>query len=73
MRGGVSAAARAALDLGIKATVIASAALSRDLPDPLRCRIPAETVHRTALAEIADRFATVVPDIAAIVKRAATA
>ncbi|QPB20621.1 isochorismatase family protein [Rhizobium sp. 007] len=69
----VSAAARAALDLGIKATVIASAALSRDLPDPLGGMIPAETVHRTALAEIADRFATVVPDIAAIVKRAATA
>ncbi|MEX2691372.1 isochorismatase family protein [Rhizobium mongolense] len=69
----VSATARAALDLGIKATVIASAAMSRDLPDPLGGMIPAEIVHRTALAEIADRFATVVPDIAAIVKQAATA
>ncbi|TDW19978.1 hypothetical protein EV128_12824 [Rhizobium azibense] len=46
-----------------------SAALSRDLPDPLGGMIPAETVHRTALAEIADRFATVVPNVAAIVKR----
>ncbi|SCW30600.1 Nicotinamidase-related amidase [Rhizobium mongolense subsp. loessense] len=68
----VSATARAALDLGIKATVIASAAMSRDLPDPLGGMIPAKTVHRTALAEIADRFATVVPDIAVIVKQAAT-
>ncbi|WP_223844034.1 MULTISPECIES: hypothetical protein [Rhizobium] len=50
-----------------------SAALSRDLPDPLGSMIPAETVHRTALAEIADRFATVVPNVAAIVKGAATA
>lgn len=65
----VSPAARAALDLGIQATVIASAALSRDLPDPQM--IPAETVHRMAMTEIADRFATFVPDIAAIVKRAA--
>ncbi|PKA40260.1 cysteine hydrolase [Rhizobium sullae] len=68
----ISATARAALDLGIKATVIASAAASRDLPDPLGGMIPAETVHRTALAEIADRFATVVPGIETIVNRHAT-
>jgi nicotinamidase-related amidase len=67
----VSATARAALDLGIKATVIASATATRDLPDPLGGTIPADTVHRTALAEIADRFATVVPDIAAVAKRSA--
>jgi hypothetical protein len=28
--------------------------------------IAAETVHRTALAELADRFAIVVPDITAL-------
>jgi nicotinamidase-related amidase len=56
----VSATARAALDHGWKATVIADAAATRDLPcalggDP----IPAAVVHRAALAEIADRFAVV--------------
>jgi nicotinamidase-related amidase len=64
----VSATARAALDLGIRATVVASAAATRDLPDPLGGVIAADIVHRTALAELADRFATVVPDIAAVAK-----
>jgi nicotinamidase-related amidase len=64
----VSATARAALDLGLAATVVASAVASRDLPDPLGGIIPADIVHRTALAELADRFATVVPDIAAVAK-----
>ncbi|NLS02753.1 cysteine hydrolase [Rhizobium sp. P32RR-XVIII] len=64
----ISATARAALDLGLKATVIASATATRDLPDPLGGIIPADVVHRTALAEIADRFATVVRDISAVAK-----
>ena len=67
----VGATARAALDLGFKSTVIASATATRDLPDPLGGMIPAETVQRTALAEIADRFATVARDISAVAKRAA--
>ena len=67
----ISATARAALDLGLKATVIASATATRALPDPVGGDIPAETVHRTALAEIADRAATVVPDISAVAKQLA--
>jgi len=67
----VGATARAALDLGYRSTVIASATATRDLPDPVGGVIPAETVHRTALAEIADRFATVARDISAVAKRAA--
>jgi nicotinamidase-related amidase len=66
----LSATARAALDLGLKATVIASATTTRDLPDPLGGIIPARVVHHTALAEIADRSATVVRDIAAVAKPA---
>lgn len=57
----VSATARAALDHGWKATVAGDAAATRDLPDPLGGEpIPAATLHRAALAEIADRFALVV-------------
>lgn len=66
----VSATARAALDLGIRATVVAPAVATRDLPDPLGGVIAADVVHRTALAELADRFATVVRDIPAVVKGA---
>ncbi|WP_198370664.1 cysteine hydrolase family protein [Roseomonas rosulenta] len=62
----ISATARCALDLGVRATVVAGATATRDLPDPLGGVIPAATVHRTALAELADRFATVVPDTAAL-------
>lgn len=67
----IGATARAALDLGLQATVVASATATRDLPDPLGGVIPAETVQRTALAEIADRFATVVRDISEVAKPAA--
>jgi nicotinamidase-related amidase len=56
----VSATARAALDHGWKTTVVGDAAATRDLPDPMGGEtIPAETLHRAALAEIADRFALV--------------
>ncbi|MGE5511968.1 MAG: cysteine hydrolase family protein [Bacteroidota bacterium] len=55
----VSSTARAALDLGYKATVAADAAATRDLPDPLGGVIPADALHRAALAELADRFAIV--------------
>jgi nicotinamidase-related amidase len=64
----ISATARAAFDLGIRTTVVANAAATRDLPDPMGGAIAANTVHRTALAEIADLFATVVPDFAAVAK-----
>ena len=56
----VSSTARAALDLGYKTTVAADAAATRDLPDPTGGSvIAADVLHRTALAELADRFAIV--------------
>ncbi|CAN7529643.1 cysteine hydrolase family protein [Rhizobium sp. LjRoot30] len=63
----VSATTRAALDLGYRSTVVAEATASRSLPSCDGSNvIPAETVHQTALAELADRFAVVVPDTAAL-------
>jgi nicotinamidase-related amidase len=63
----VEATARAAIDLGFKASVIASATATRDLPDPLTgAAVPAAEVQRNALAALADRFATIVPDVAAL-------
>jgi nicotinamidase-related amidase len=57
----VEATTRAAIDLGLRATVIADAAATRDLADPITgATIPAAEVHRNALAALADRFATVV-------------
>lgn len=63
----VEATARAAIDLGFKATVLASATATRDLPDPLTdATVPAAEVHRNALAAMADRFATIVADVEAL-------
>jgi len=63
----VEATARAAIDNGLKATVIASATATRDLPDPISGQpVPAAEVQRNALAALADRFATIVPNAAAI-------
>lgn len=62
----VSASARAALDLKYRSTIVANATATRDLPDPLGGTIPASVVHRTALSELADRFAVVVKDTAAL-------
>jgi nicotinamidase-related amidase len=56
----VSATARSALDHGYHATVIADACATRDLPDGHGGVVAAATVHRVALAELTDRFATVV-------------
>ncbi|MBI3453058.1 MAG: cysteine hydrolase [Rhodospirillales bacterium] len=56
----VSATVRAALDLGYRTTIVADAAATRDLPDPLGGIAPAQTVHRATLAALADRFAIVV-------------
>lgn len=58
----VSATARAALDLGYRTTVVADATGSRAIPDPTSDgNIEAADVQRVALAELADRFAVVVP------------
>lgn len=62
----VSATARCALDLKYRTTVVANATATRDLPDPLGGTIPANVVHRVALSELADRFAIVVKDTAAL-------
>lgn len=65
----VSATVRAALDLGLRSTVVASATATRDLPDPLGGpALPAATVHHAALAALADRFAIVVPDSATLLR-----
>jgi nicotinamidase-related amidase len=56
----VSATARSAVDHGYTVTVASDAAATRDLPDPLGGPdLKAEHIHRTALAELADRFATI--------------
>ncbi|HUS53479.1 MAG TPA: cysteine hydrolase family protein [Thermohalobaculum sp.] len=57
----VSATVRSALDRGLSSTVAMDATATRDLPDPTGGELPADTIHRAALAAIADRFATVVP------------
>ncbi|MGE3146799.1 MAG: cysteine hydrolase family protein [Pseudorhodoplanes sp.] len=63
----VEATARAAIDLGLKPTVVAAATATRDLPDALGGgTLGAAEVKRNALAALADRFATVVADQAGI-------
>ena len=68
----ISASARAALDLGYQTTVIGDATATRALPaHDGGAPISADAVHRTALAELADRFAAVVvrAEIAALAAR----
>jgi nicotinamidase-related amidase len=56
----ISSTARAATDLGLRTTIAADACATRDLPGPLgEGVITAADVHRTALAELADRFAII--------------
>ena len=63
----VSSTARAALDLGFRTTIDASACATRDLPDGRGGIIPAATIHDVALAELSDRFALIARDQAALV------
>ena len=63
----VSSTARAALDHGYRVTIAADACATRDLPNGLGGAISARTVHDVALAELADRFAIVAGDSAALV------
>jgi nicotinamidase-related amidase len=58
----VSATVRSAVDHGYRVTLVANAAATRDLPDPLGGVQSAATVHRATLAALADRFAIVVAD-----------
>jgi nicotinamidase-related amidase len=62
----VSATVRSALDHGFHAIVIADACATRDLSDPGGGTIPYSSVHRVALAELADRFATIAPTLDSI-------
>lgn len=62
----ISSTARAALDLGLKVAIVASACATRDLPDPLGGpALPAAALHRASLTALADRFATIYSDAAA--------
>jgi nicotinamidase-related amidase len=58
----VSSTARAALDLGYRVTVDADSCGTRDLPDGRGGIIEADVLHKTALAELADRFAIIARD-----------
>jgi nicotinamidase-related amidase len=58
----VSSTARAALDLGLRATVAGDCCGTRDLPDGRGGVIAAATLHDVALAELADRFAVIATD-----------
>lgn len=55
----VSSTARAALDLGYRVTVDATACATRDLPDGRGGTLAAAIVHDVALAELSDRFAVI--------------
>ena len=61
----VSASARAGLDLGYQVTIAGDCAATRALPAwDGGAPLAADLVHRVALAELADRFAAVVPSAA---------
>ncbi|MET3431939.1 nicotinamidase-related amidase [Herbaspirillum seropedicae] len=63
----VSATVRSALDHGYACTVVAAACATRDLPDPLGGpALSAAEIQRVALAELADRYATVVAHAGAL-------
>ncbi len=63
----ISATTRSALDHGYVSTVVAAACATRALPDALgNGVVPATEVQRAALAALADRFATVLPNAAAL-------
>lgn len=55
----ISSSVRAALDLGYRATVVADAVATRDLPRPDGGVIGAVELHNATLAALADRFAIV--------------
>lgn len=57
----VSSTARDAADLGYHVVVAADACATRDIADGNGNVIPHDTLHRIALAEIADAFGTVMP------------
>ncbi len=62
----VSSTVRAALDVGYRSTVVAAACATRVLPDGAGGTLSADQLHRAELAALADRFATIAPDVAAL-------
>ncbi|MDP6573520.1 MAG: isochorismatase family protein [Rhodospirillales bacterium] len=56
----VSSSARASSELGYRATVVAAAAATRDLPDGRGGVIKADDLHRAELAALSDRFAVII-------------
>lgn len=64
----VSTTVRSAIEYGFDSTVVASATATRDLPNPLGGILKAEQIQSSALTELADRFAIVVPDVDCILE-----
>jgi len=63
----VSATVRSAVDHGYRSAVVASACATRDLPDALGTGVTAAAdLHRVTMTALSDRFATILPDSAAI-------
>ena len=58
----VSSTARAALDLGYRVSVEATACATRPLPDGKGGALGADTIHNVAMVELSDRFAVVTHD-----------
>lgn len=56
----ISSTVRAALDLGYRSTIVASASGTRDLPDGRGGVIPATRLHAACLAGLSDTIGTVV-------------
>ena len=62
----ISSTARAALDHGYRVTIPATACATRDLPAPDGGVMTAADLHRAALTVLADRFAIIAQDAAAV-------
>ena len=58
----VNSTARAAFNHGYRPTVVANAAATRSLPNPVGGEVSAHNLHVATLAGLADMFAIVVPD-----------
>lgn len=62
----VNSTARSAFSLGLRPTVVAAATATRALPGPDGAPVPAAALQAASLAALADLFAVVAPDAAAI-------
>ena len=62
----VNSTARGAFSLGLRPTVVAAATATRALPGPDGSTVPAAALQAASLAALADLFAVVAPDAAAI-------